>query len=111
MSPTNIQRDGDQILLGILDRLNTKLDDAVNRQQEQHLEVMSAVTEVRTQMYTLIGKEQPGRVQILEDKVSKLTAFKNRFLGYTAAAASIASGLWLLITHYGSYLLTPKGNH
>lgn len=94
-----MQNDNQQIILDSLNDIRADLREATKTQSEQHIEVITAVTELRTQMTALIGGVQPGRVPQLEDTVSDLVAVKNRAIGWASLAATLVSGLWLWVSH------------
>lgn len=89
-----------QPILSHLDRLDKKLDEYNNNRSTQHLEVMTAVAELRTNMHALIGNGQPGRVGILERKMTDMLAFKNKTLGWSMAVASLVSIVLEAVAHY-----------
>jgi hypothetical protein len=55
---------------------------------------------VETQMYTLVGNGQPGRVGLLERSVQKLQEWRWKMLGVSAGVGGVASLVaWLLTPH------------
>jgi hypothetical protein len=50
-------------------------------------QVLEGLTELRTEMRTLVGNGQPGRVQILEKRVEQHERFVQRAGGLGAALA------------------------
>jgi len=59
----------DELLTGILNKVTTIAEDMAT---------------VKTQMGTLVGNGQPGRIDKLEDNVDKLKTAKNYALGFGA---------------------------
>lgn len=50
-------------------------------------QVLEDLTELKTKMQTLVGNGQPGRMQVLEERVERHEAFVQRAGGVGAAMA------------------------
>lgn len=85
-----------EILYNLLDKLGTKLDEALNQQARQHTEVIAIVATLQTQMKALVGNGQPGRITQIEVAVERLKAFRWKTLGVvTAISTGITMGIGL----------------
>lgn len=62
-------------------------------------QVLSDLTELKTQMKTLLGNGQPGRMQQLEDRVSRHERLVQRAGGVGAGLAMLLTMLQLAIAY------------
>lgn len=53
--------------------------------------MIESVTELKTDMKSLIGNGQPGRIDKIETDIDELKASKNRFIGIAIGASSVIS--------------------
>lgn len=58
------------------------------------------LSRLETQMCSLCGDVQPGRVSNIETDLSDLVGLKNRVIGYSAAVATVVSALWISVSQY-----------
>jgi len=87
---------------------DTSLHPLLQDISSQLVEIRDKVTRTETNMQTLIGNGQPGRISRVEDQVKELIVSHERAKGYFAALGSVIT----LLGVAGHYLidLLKKGH-
>lgn len=89
-----------QLFIDLLNNVSEKIDSVQANQNEQHVEVMTAVVELQTQMKALIGNGKPGRIDKIETKVDRLWSFRGKVLGVAAFSGTVVSLIWATVLHF-----------
>jgi hypothetical protein len=84
-------------LYDMLVRLVEKQDTSVEKQGSQHTEVMEAVAVLQTQMKSLLGNGQPGRITVIEAGLAKLKRSRYIEFGYASALGTMLYGVMAVL--------------
>ncbi len=83
----------------LLIKLDQRQDILERREDQHHVELITAITKLNTQMETILGGYQPGRLQSLEVRTDVLTRFKYMTLGASAVIGTLASAIVSVLLH------------
>ena len=93
MSDTSIQ-----LIMGEIHALRERMDERFDAQDEVISKHTAQLAELSTQMKSLIGNGQPGRVQKLEDDVSSLKNYRTKLVAYVTVIGGIITAAFHWLT-------------
>ncbi len=86
-------------LLRLLTTLDQKQDARSDKQDQRHVELISAISKLDTQMESVLGGKQPGRMQSVEEKADVLMRFRYKLLGIATLVSAAASAAMSVVLH------------